>query len=183
MECCRSACRPHVEGILQAFTTTRSFQARQFKPLLIHSEPSIRRQTFFHAMTIDIATPAMLFPAISLLLLAYTNRFLTLATLIRNFSKEERDDNTVAQIKNLRLRIQLIKRMQIAGVGSFFLCVVSMLAIYLNYQHVGNWIFAASLVSLLYSLWMSVREILISVEALDFHLEGMKQQHDHDNLT
>jgi len=67
-------------------------------------------------MKIDIATPAMLFPAISLLLLAYTNRFLTLATIIRNFSKEERDDNTQAQIKNLRLRIQLIKRMQIAGV-------------------------------------------------------------------
>ena len=68
---------------------------------------------------------ALLFPAISLIMLAYTNRFLTLATIIRNFSKEERDDNTQAQIKNLRLRIQLIKRMQIAGVGSFFLCVVS----------------------------------------------------------
>ncbi|MBT3136044.1 DUF2721 domain-containing protein [Alteromonas sp. ALT199] len=125
-------------------------------------------------MQIDIATPAMLFPAISLLLLAYTNRFLTLATIIRNFSNEEHDDNTQAQIKNLRLRIQLIKRMQIAGVGSFFLCVVSMLAIYLAYQSVGNWVFAASLVSLLYSLWMSVREILISVEALDVHLDGIK---------
>ena len=125
-------------------------------------------------MKIDIATPAMLFPAISLLLLAYTNRFLTLATIIRNFSKEERDDNTQAQIKNLRLRIQLIKRMQIAGVGSFFLFVVSMLAIYLTYQQIGNWVFAASLVSLLYSLWMSVREILISVEALDVHLDGIK---------
>ena len=125
-------------------------------------------------MKIDIATPAMLFPAISLLLLAYTNRFLTLATIIRNFSKEEADDNTQAQIKNLRLRIQLIKRMQIAGVGSFFLCVVSMLAIYLTSQQVGNWVFAASLVSLLYSLWMSVREILISVEALDVHLDGIK---------
>ena len=125
-------------------------------------------------MKIDIATPAMLFPAISLLLLAYTNRFLTLATIIRNFSQEEADDNTQAQIKNLRLRIQLIKRMQIAGVGRFFLCVVSMLAIYLTYQQVGNWVFAASLVSLLYSLWMSVREILISVEALDVHLDGIK---------
>jgi len=133
-------------------------------------------------MKIDLATPAMLFPAISLLLLAYTNRFLALATLIRNFSREERDDNTLAQIKNLRLRIQLIKRMQIAGVGSFFLCVVSMLAIYLTYQQVGNWIFALSLVSLLYSLWMSVKEILISVEALDFHLDGMKEQHDSSKL-
>ena len=64
--------------------------------------------------------------------------------------------------------------MQIAGVVSFFLCVVSMLAIYLGYQIVGSWIFALSLVCLLYSLWMSVREILISVEALDVHLDGIK---------
>ncbi len=125
-------------------------------------------------MTIDIATPAMLFPAISLLLLAYTNRFLTLATIIRNFSKEKWDQNTTAQIQNLRQRIQLIKRMQIAGVVSFFLCVLSMLAIYLTYQLAGNWIFAASLVCLMYSLWISVREILISVEALDVHLDGIK---------
>lgn len=129
-------------------------------------------------MIIDIATPAMLFPAISLLLLAYTNRFLTLATVIRNFAKEEQDHNTQAQIKNLRLRIQLIKRMQIAGVFSFLLCVVSMLAIYLTYQAIGNWVFALSLICLLYSLWMSVREILISVEALDFHLDSLKQKHD-----
>ena len=54
-------------------------------------------------MQLDISTPAMLFPAISLLLLAYTNRFLTLATIIRNFAKEKPDDNTMAQIKNLRL--------------------------------------------------------------------------------
>lgn len=127
-------------------------------------------------MTIDIATPAMLFPAISLLLLAYTNRFLTLASIIRNFSKEKWDDNTAAQIQNLRQRIQFIKRMQIAGVVSFFLCVLSMLAIYLTYQLVGNWIFAASLICLLYSLWMSVREILISVEALDVHLNGIKSK-------
>lgn len=73
-------------------------------------------------MIIDLATPAMLFPAISLLLLAYTNRFLTLATIIRNFDDDDKDKE--AQIKNLRLRIQLIKRMQEAGVLSFFLCVV-----------------------------------------------------------
>ena len=66
--------------------------------------------------------------------------------------------------------------MQIAGVVSFFLCVLSMLAIYLTYQIVGNWIFALSLICLLYSLWMSVREILISVEALDVHLDGIKNK-------
>ncbi|MCW8107506.1 DUF2721 domain-containing protein [Alteromonas ponticola] len=131
-------------------------------------------------MNIDLATPAMLFPAISLLLLAYTNRFLTLATIIRNFAKDELNNNTAAQIKNLRQRIQLIKRMQIAGVASFFLCVLAMLAIYLTYQEIGSWIFGISLVCLLYSLWMSVREILISVEALDVHLAGVARKSKHE---
>ena len=124
-------------------------------------------------MTIDIATPAMLFPAISLLLLAYTNRFLTLASLIRHFDNDNSNENTQAQILNLRKRIHYIKRMQEAGVFSFFLCVLSMLAIYLSYQLVGNWLFAASLVCLLYSLWQSVREIRISLGALDVHLQGL----------
>ena len=124
-------------------------------------------------MTIDIATPAMLFPAISLLLLAYTNRYLTLASLIRHFDNDNSNENTQAQILNLRKRIHYIKRMQEAGVFSFFLCVLSMLAIYLSYQLVGNWLFAASLVCLLYSLWQSVREIRISLDALDVHLQGL----------
>lgn len=127
-------------------------------------------------MKIDIATPAMLFPAISLLLLAYTNRFLTLATIIRNFTKEDDDDNIHAQIENLHLRIQLIKRMQIAGVGSFFFCTMSMLTIYMSYQQAGNWLFALSLVMLMYSLWMSVRELMISSEALDIHLKGILKE-------
>ena len=121
-------------------------------------------------MDITLTTPAMLFPAISLLLLAYTNRFLTLASVIRNFDLSHDSENAQAQISNLRARILLIKRMQEAGAASFFLCVLSMLAIYVNYQTIGGSIFAFSLVLLLYSLWLSVREIRISVEALDMHL-------------
>lgn len=122
-------------------------------------------------MSITITTPAVLFPAISLLLLAYTNRFLALATIIRTFDEEENDDSTQEQIKNLRRRIQLIKSMQEMGVLSFLACVVSMLAIYLEYQAAGSWIFAASLLLLLYSLWLSVLEIRISIRALDVHLQ------------
>ncbi|MFT4994974.1 MAG: hypothetical protein ACI965_002016 [Paraglaciecola sp.] len=127
-------------------------------------------------MNISLTTPAMLFPAISLLLLAYTNRFVTLASIIRNFDSPEDNENTQAQITNLRERIQLIKRMQEAGIGSFFLCVLSMLAIYMDYQTAGSSIFAISLVLLLYSLWLSVREIHISVEALDVHLSHFNLQ-------
>lgn len=116
----------------------------------------------------------MLFPAISLLLLAYTNRFLTLATVIRNFTEDDQDEGISRQIANLRKRIQLIKSMQEAGAVSFFVCVLSMLAIYLDYQTAGSWLFALSLVFLLYSLLLSVREIRISVEALDVHLDTVK---------
>lgn len=124
-------------------------------------------------MDITLTTPAMLFPAISLLLLAYTNRFLALASVIRNFDLEKENTNGHEQIKNLRQRIQLIKNMQAAGIASFFMCVLSMLAIYANYQTVGSSIFACSLVLLLYSLWLSVREIRISIEALDMHLSQL----------
>tara|TARA_R110002167_G_scaffold8206_9_gene38112 strand:- start:23770 stop:24171 length:402 start_codon:yes stop_codon:yes gene_type:complete len=124
-------------------------------------------------MNITLTTPAMLFPAISLLLLAYTNRFLTLASVIRNFDLQHQNDNSQAQIANLRSRIILIKRMQEAGAASFFLCVLSMLAVYADYQTVGSSIFAFSLVLLLYSLWLSVREIRISVQALDMHLSHL----------
>lgn len=127
-------------------------------------------------MEITLTTPAMLFPAISLLLLAYTNRFIGLANIIRAFNNEQQDENTQAQISNLRERIQIIKRMQESGTLSFFLCVASMLALYLGYSTPGSWVFATSLVFLLYSLWLSVKEIQISVEALDVHLEKYKNQ-------
>ena len=127
-------------------------------------------------MEITLTTPAMLFPAISLLLLAYTNRFVTLASLIRNFDKNNDDDSIQQQIDNLRKRIQYIKRMQESGVLSFFFCVLSMLAIYLQYNAVGSWIFALSLILLLYSLWVSVREIHISVEAIDVYLKSLKSE-------
>lgn len=121
-------------------------------------------------MDITLTTPAVLFPAISLLLLAYTNRFIALAQIIRNFDDKQELDSTRQQIENLRKRIVLIKRMQEIGVISFFLCVLSMLALYAGYTPVGSWIFAASLVFLLWSLMLSVREIRISVEALDVYL-------------
>ncbi|WCN12891.1 DUF2721 domain-containing protein [Marinomonas mediterranea] len=122
-------------------------------------------------MIITLTTPAMLFPAVSLLLLAYTNRFVTLASIIRNFAPDENNDVITEQITNLRQRIYLIRRMQEAGVISFLLCVLAMLAIYIEYQKIGSYIFGASLVCLMYSLYLSVREIRISCDALDVHLK------------
>lgn len=90
-------------------------------------------------MEISINTPALLFPAITLLMLAYTNRFLSLASLIRKLHghyKESPDDKHLlkAQIENLRKRMSLIKQMQACGVLSFFFCVLSMLFIYFRHE-------------------------------------------------
>lgn len=131
-------------------------------------------------MEITVTTPALLFPAISLLLLAYTNRFLTLANLIRELHakyKAHQEDILLAQIKNLRYRVVLIRNMQIFGVGSFFLCVTTMLALFLGSELIGKLLFGASLGCLLISLGMSLREVQVSVDALNFRLS------DIENLT
>lgn len=129
-------------------------------------------------MEISLTTPALLFPAISLLLLAYTNRFLTLATLIRALRKqfkETADQNIKAQITNLRKRVNLIKNMQLTGIASLLLCVVSMFAIYENWQVWGSAIFGVSLVLLMISLIFSIIEIQISVKALNIHLSDIEK--------
>ena len=128
-------------------------------------------------MEITISTPALLFPAISLLLLAFTNRFLTLANLIRDLhSKYKIDQNEVyvGQIANLKYRIRLIRDMQAFGVGSLLLCTVSMFALFEGWQLAGQWIFGLSLILMMIALALSLREIQVSVGALDLHLEDME---------
>ncbi len=128
-------------------------------------------------MLVNITTPALLFPAISLLLLAYTNRFLAIATLIRSLKKVYQDDpkrDILGQIHNLRQRLNLIKNMQIFGIVSFFLCVMSMFFIFWENALAGSYIFGASLVMLMISLAISIREIQISTRALNLELGDME---------
>ncbi|MFO7745512.1 MAG: DUF2721 domain-containing protein [Psychroflexus sp.] len=128
-------------------------------------------------MEVSLTTPALLFPAISLLLLAYTNRFLTIAGLIRNLHQKYQDhpDTDIkAQISNLKKRVTLIKNMQLFGIVSLLLCVVSMFAIYETWQTVGSIIFGISLVLLMISLVLSIIEIQISVKALNIQLKNIE---------
>ncbi|MCU8011512.1 DUF2721 domain-containing protein [Shewanella sp. SM74] len=125
-------------------------------------------------MHVSLTTPALSFPAISLLLLAYTNRFFALAALIRNLSNGEKPVHK-DQIKNLSQRITIIRRMQEAGVSSFALCVLCMIFIYIGFNKTGSVIFGASLLLLLYSLILSVIEIRISVDALNIHIKEMSK--------
>ncbi|CAM4156003.1 DUF2721 domain-containing protein [Shewanella insulae] len=128
----------------------------------------------FENLHISLTTPALLFPAISLLLLAYTNRFFSLAALIRSLSAEGKPVHS-GQLKNLRRRIVIIRRMQEAGVSSFALCVLCMIFIYVGFNKTGSIIFGSSLLLLLYSLVLSVLEIRISVDALNYHLQELDQ--------
>lgn len=130
-------------------------------------------------MTISLTTPALLFPAISLLLLAYTNRFLAIATLIRNLHRKHQESTDykeplVGQIENLRTRLTLIKSMQVVGVSSFFFCVLSMLMLFQNWTALGNYLFGISMVLLLISLGISLRELQISTKALNLELSDME---------
>lgn len=127
-------------------------------------------------MTLHIETPALLFSATSLILLAYTNRFLTLATIIRGLKKaykEKENRMILLEIKNLNLRLTLIRFMQMAGVMSLFLSVFTMLVLFLDYQLTGIYLFGFSLLALLISLALCFWEINISVEALRLHLSDL----------
>lgn len=128
-------------------------------------------------MAIDLTTPALLFPAISLLLLAYTNRFLAIAALIRQLKSTLNSVNystTGQQIVNLRKRLNLIIYMQAAGVSSILFCTLSMLFLFINNEQGGQVTFAISLFFMMLSLAISLMEILISSNALKIELEEMK---------
>ncbi|WP_133492315.1 DUF2721 domain-containing protein [Alcanivorax sp. 24] len=126
----------------------------------------------------SLTTPALLFPAISLLLLAYTNRFLVLAQLIRKLADEEKthhEEIATRQIELLHRRVVLTQRMQVAGVLSFLLCTLSMFALYLHQDMPGVVLFGASLISLSLSLIFSLWEVLISTNALNVQLEALRR--------
>lgn len=132
-------------------------------------------------MNLSIETPALLFSATSLILLAYTNRFLTIAQIIRSLKKSYETNKTkdiLIEIKNLNLRLSLIRYMQLSGVLSLFLSVFAMLILYLKQETLGVYIFGGSLFCLLVSLGISFWEISISVKALRVHLKDLIEENE-----
>jgi hypothetical protein len=130
-------------------------------------------------MQIDITTPALLFPAISLLMLAYTNRYLGIATVIRQLHKSHSESPKkvyLLEIGSLRRRIRLIRDMQSLGVLGLLSCTVSMLLLFRGFQAYGEAVFAASIVCMILSLTISFVEIRMSVLALDLHLKDLERE-------
>ena len=132
-------------------------------------------------MELTLTTPALLFPALSLLLLAYTNRFLTLANLIRELHRRyqtEPDPSVAGQLANLRRRVYIIRDMQALGIASLFGCVLCMFLLFAGQMLAGELVFGGALVLMLLSLAFSFWEILISVDALKLQLRDMEPPRD-----
>ena len=129
-------------------------------------------------MTLSLETPALLFSATSLILLAYTNRFLTIAQIVRSLKKNYEDNHNksiLLEIKNLNLRLTLIRYMQLFGVMCLFLSVFAMLLLYVSQETIGIYVFGTGLLCLLISLGISFWEISISVNALRVHLKDLSE--------
>ncbi|QNL49323.1 DUF2721 domain-containing protein [Olivibacter sp. SDN3] len=136
---------------------------------------------------ITITTPALLFPAISLIMLAYTNRFLALATLVRSLHAKYLDNNQSGiihgQIQNLRYRLKLIKYMQAYGVLSFVACVLCMLFVFMQWSPWAELLFGLSLIFFTVSLIISLVEIQKSTTALELELSNMEENEAKPSLV
>lgn len=127
---------------------------------------------------LTLITPTFLFSAISLIFLAYTNRFLAYASLVRNLKEKYMDDNskvTRAQIENLKKRLRLTRLMQMFGVASLLICVVTMFIIYLGSQVIAAITFGIAILFLIISLALSIWEINISYKAIKIHFSDMEK--------
>lgn len=127
---------------------------------------------------LTLTTPALLFSAISLIMLAYTNRFLAYASVIRNLHDKylkEQDDSLLRQINNLKMRLNLTRYMQIFGITSLLFCVLTMFLIYVGYQIIAVWCFGFGLILLLLSLLLLIREIQISSKSLQYHIADIEE--------
>lgn len=127
---------------------------------------------------LTLTTPALLFSAISLIMLAYTNRFLAYAAVVRGLHDkylQNKEETLKRQIRNLRTRLYLTRSMQIFGISSLLLCVFTMFLIYVEQHSLAVWVFGTALILLIISLALLIKEIQISVKALEHHLGDMEE--------
>lgn len=131
-------------------------------------------------MEITVGTPALLFPAVSLLFLSYTNRFLALSSLVRRLHKEWQEDGhdpiLSQQIKNLSRRLTIIRWMQMSGALSLLFSVLSMIALFFDFQLCGQFAFATALVVMLISLSALIVESAVSGGALRIMLDEANEK-------
>jgi len=129
-------------------------------------------------MQLNLSIPALLFPAISLTMLAYNARYLAIAALIRQLHKQFEETSAPPlkqQINQLRTRLGIIKNMQATAIISFLLAAVTMFLIYVEMRVGANVVFGVSLVFLMISLILSLLEVQLSTKALGIQLKNMEK--------
>ncbi|WP_298474879.1 DUF2721 domain-containing protein [uncultured Maribacter sp.] len=129
-------------------------------------------------MELSLSIPALLFPAISLTMLAYNARYLAIAALIRQLHQKFKETESSAlelQVKQLRKRLSIIKSMQAIAIISFLLAVITMFLIYIESTMVANIVFGISLLALMISLTLSLIEVQLSTKALSIQLEDISK--------
>ena len=130
-------------------------------------------------MELSITTPALLFPALSLLMLAYTNRFLALANLIRSlhaqYLQNTDQKHLLEQIRSLRARIKLVRSMQAFGALGFLFCILCMFCIFEGWERASYVIFAVTIITFVISLIFSLIEIYMSTQALEVELSDIEE--------
>jgi len=139
----------------------------------------ILRKILNRVMEISLTTPALLFPTISLLMLAYTNRFVAIGSRIRNLHglyQQEKSDHLLEQINILRIRIRLIRDLQLIGIACLFFSVLSMFLIFQNLTDWAKYSFATSLLLLLIAFSLSGWEIVLSTRALNIQLRDVEER-------
>jgi len=151
--------------------------------LFFHIRWGVHKNTlYFCVMELSVNIPALLFPAISLIMLAYTNRFLALSNRVRalhdKYQQEEQRHIIFGQIKNLKYRIKLIQNMQTYGVATLLLSIVSMFFIFIQFQALAKIVFGISLVTFSISIFLSLIEIRLSTKAIELELSDMEGLED-----
>lgn len=130
-------------------------------------------------LSLSITTPALLFPTISLLLLAYTNRYVAISNRIRALHAQyrtEKSDSIIDQIKILKRRILLIRDMQLNSIMSIFFAALTMFMIFVDQHWFAVYSFSLSMLLLMISLFMAAREIILSNRALDIQLNDIEDE-------
>ena len=130
---------------------------------------------------LNLTTPSLLFSAISLILLAYTKRFLSYASVVRSLNEKyqenpDKDPTTLNQIRNFVLRLRLIRAMQTLGAGSLIFCLAAMFLYFINLTLPAEIFFGIGMIMLACSLGLCIWEVQISTEAISLHLQNIRRR-------
>lgn len=127
-------------------------------------------------LSLTLTAVGLLFPTISVVLLAQTNRFMSLASVARDLVARYRidPDPTVRdQVLSLQQRIWLVRWTQGAGVLALLINSSSAFSLFLGGLATARCLFVMAMCCMVVGLLISLREIQLSVRAIDIELDTL----------